>query len=96
MLNLTKIPSHMRYDVEQYAYDGILHGDFLKAVMENKLVEAFVHADLANASTMNSWASFLYNDLSSDAWGSPEKVAAWCKARQADVIRRKQSDDTPQ
>ena len=88
MMNLEKIPAHMRSGVELYVYDGIPPGSFLTAVLENKLVEAFMHADEINRAAMFAWADFMYNEMPSGSWRSAERVAAWCEARRTSPIDR--------
>ena len=88
MMNLSKIPPYMRGGLELYVYEGILPGGFLTAVLENKLVEAFMHADEVNAAALRDWASFMYWEMPTQSWRNWEKVEAWCKERQADPIER--------
>ena len=71
------IPRHMRDGVTRYIEQGIPGGSFLTAVMENNLVQAYNRADESNTEAMHGWAAFLYGYLPTNAWGSPEKVAAW-------------------
>lgn len=81
-VKLDRIPEHMRHGVEMYLDYGVAQGGFLQAVLRNDLVGAFGTADSINQAAMLDWATFLYNDMPVDAWGSKEKVEAWCKARQ--------------
>lgn len=59
-------------------------GDFLRAVLENKLVESFGRADDQNIRAMFQYASFLYNEAPRDSWGSAEAVDNWLIAKQAE------------
>jgi hypothetical protein len=52
-------------------------GDFLRAVLENNLTEAFGRADDGNARTLHAIVAYVYNELPSPSHGSPEKVKAW-------------------
>ncbi len=61
----------------RYKDHKIPTGDFLKAVLENNLVEAFRRADLENRRDMYEIVQFCYNELPASAWGSPEKVKRW-------------------
>jgi hypothetical protein len=45
--------------------------------LENKFVEAFMHADDINAACMRDWADWLYNDCPGIARGDPQTVNAW-------------------
>ena len=79
MTRYDRLPEHMRESARQYVEEGRATGRFLTAVLENKLVEAYSYADDENTAAMRAWAGWLYSDISADAWGSPEKVAAWRK-----------------
>lgn len=76
-INYSTLPDHMQEGVRQYIEKGRPIGDFLTAVFENDLVEAFGRADGINAAAMREWAKFLYNQAPAPCWGSKEKVAAW-------------------
>lgn len=75
------LPEHCRGGMRRYVEDGLMPGDFLTAVLENNLVEAFARADDINIHRLFDYANFLYNELPISAWGSPEKVERWA-ARQ--------------
>ncbi len=79
------LPEHMREGARDYVERGWKPGDFLRAVLENNLVEAFGHADLINRLAMDDWAKWLWNEAPKGCWGSPEKVAAWIKAKGGDA-----------
>ena len=81
MLNYNNLPLHMQPSISRYIEHGITPGSFLLAVLENKLVESFAHADEDNRASMFFWAEWLYNEAPAAAWGSPEKVKAWTEAR---------------
>ena len=75
-----KLPPHMREGMKLYVEYGVMTGSFANAVMENKLVEAYMYADQENTHAMRSWANWLYNDAPRypvPCWGSPEVVAHW-------------------
>ena len=74
---LRGIPDYMVEDLARYLFDRCLYSDFLRAVLENKLVEAFIMADDDNRDAMHGWATLMYSDIPYDARGSAEKVRAW-------------------
>lgn len=74
-----QLPEHIRDSVRKYIEDGRPVGDFLTAVFENNLKEAFMRADDINTSKMKDIVGFMYNHAPSPCWGSPEKVAEWLK-----------------
>jgi hypothetical protein len=52
-------------------------GDFLRAVLENDLLTACAHADHINRTRLYRIVQFVYSQLPSPCYGSPEKVNAW-------------------
>lgn len=71
------IPWHMREGVEAYVVYGRPTGDFLRAVLEDKLVMAFAKADDQNLLAMRAWAEFMYYHVPSVARGSSDAVEQW-------------------
>lgn len=69
--------------LQRYIKDRIPTGDFLKAVLENNLSEAFGRADEQNCVTLFHICAYVYNEIPSVAWGSEEKVAKWLEGRKA-------------
>lgn len=65
--------------LERYVQNKIPTGGFLKAVLENDLVEAFGQADDINKYRIGEIIKYIYNELPSLCWGSPEKVQNWLK-----------------
>ncbi len=79
MIDYSRLPEHMQGGMKSYIEDRFPPGGFLRAVLENKLVEAFGRADQINAERLKDYASFLYNEAPSSCWGSEENVEAWLK-----------------
>lgn len=71
------LPEHMRKGVWRYLSQGVEPGGFLRAALENKLVEAFGAADGKNIEAMRDWAKWLYNYCPVIAWGSKDRVDEW-------------------
>jgi hypothetical protein len=71
---------HMAPAVRRYIERGIPPGHFLCALLSNDLFEAFGRADDDNAAAMRDWTIFVYCELPSGCWGSPEAINAWCNA----------------
>jgi len=61
----------------RYIDEGIPTGDFLRAVLENNLIESLGRADEGNRIALFDITSFLYNVAPAPCWGSPEKVKKW-------------------
>ena len=84
------LPPHMHGGVFRYFEEGVPPGDFLRAVLENDLVGAFMRADDKNTYHMRAWAEFLYMyapGRPNGGWGSPEAVDRWLQEA-ADERRR--------
>jgi hypothetical protein len=74
---------YMAGAVQRYIEHGIPPGDFLTALFNNDLKEAFRRADAENTAAMREWVIFMVNEMPADAQGSPEKVWAWIKRHEA-------------
>lgn len=83
MTDYSRLPPHMQDTARRYIERGIPGGSFFMAVVENNLVSAFQKADEANTAAMQAWASWLYNEVPRNAWGSPEIVSAWVRRFQS-------------
>jgi hypothetical protein len=72
-------------DVPQTLHDGLTEyfaarrptGGFLRAVLENDLLQACLRADDVNRYELATIVLWLHHYASATGWGSPEKVAAW-------------------
>lgn len=74
-----KIPEHCRKGLKDYIENGVETGGFLRAVIENNLVEAFNRADLTNQERLRDYAWFLYNHAPVSSWGSKLNYETWIK-----------------
>ena len=81
MINYTLLPLHIRDGVKRYIEHGARPGHFLTAVIRNNLSETVGRADDVNLGRLHDIVSFFYNEAPGPCWGSPEKMAAWMKAR---------------
>lgn len=67
--------------ITNYVHDGVPPGGFVRAVLEDKLVESYNRADETSLAAIPALAHHLYNNVPSQAWGSKEKVDAWIEMR---------------
>lgn len=74
-----KLPPNLRAGFRAYIDDHHEPGDFIMAVLENNLRDAFGRADLVSRAALFDIVVFMWNDAPSVCWGSPEKVAKWLK-----------------
>jgi len=81
VIDYDKFPSpHVLSAVMRYIEEGIPPGDFLKAVICNKLKESFMWADETNIANMFGIVSWMYNHAPLQCWGSEEKMRAWLES----------------
>jgi hypothetical protein len=88
--------AHLIPGITRYVQARIPTGSFLKAVLSNDLKEACARADYLNQHLLFEIVAYLYNEVPSKCWGSPEKVQAWLAANNdkgiCSVCRRPQPD----
>lgn len=75
----TPLPEYMVGGLRRYVEHGIQPGKFLTAVLSNNLYRAVLYGDENNVPLLGQYIRYLLNNVSADAWGSPEKVEAWIK-----------------
>jgi len=63
--------------LERYVNDRCPTGGFLHAVLSNDLTEACARADMRNQRQLPEIVTYIYNNIPSISWGSPEKVEKW-------------------
>lgn len=78
--NYDLLPPYMQGGMKRYLENGIRPGDFISAVLQNDLVEAYRRADKINIAYMHNWVKFIYNHVPMRAQGSKEKFENWIKA----------------
>lgn len=75
---LALAPAHLREGLRAYLEDGRPTGDALWCVLADRpFSECAARLDDDAIAGARGLAQFLYNYAPSEAWGSPEKVAAW-------------------
>lgn len=72
-----EIPESIFGSLYRYAEDRIATGGFLKAVLSNNLQGACAQADAQNRVILHIIVMFIYSELPSESWGSPDKVKEW-------------------
>lgn len=60
--------------LERYRDHGVPTGGFLRACLCNQLAHAFMLADRDNVNLLEQIAMYLWWEMPSNIWGSPEKV----------------------
>jgi hypothetical protein len=76
--NLRRLPNtNLQGGIWRYVMLGIEPGGFLRAVLENDLLESFGRADEDNRACLFGICSWMYNNAPMECRGSPAKVKAW-------------------
>lgn len=72
------VPEHLHDGLIAYVVDGRQTGGFLRACLENNLVDAAMRAgaDLT-IEELRSVAKWIFNDAPPRCWGSPGVVKTW-------------------
>lgn len=68
-------------DLIAYRDHGQPPGDFINAVLENNLIEAFRCADAENTEDMHEIVSFVYNEMPCGCYGSAEAIKKWIEKK---------------
>ncbi len=71
--------------LDRYVEAMLPTGGFLKAVLENNLMETVHRADPGGLCNLPHIVSYVYNELPSGVWGTPERVEKWLALRAAEV-----------
>lgn len=79
--NYPGVPDHTRGALERYVFDRYEPGGFLTAVLCNDLMAAIARADSQNIQALKDICQFIYNEIPSNAWGSPKNIANWLDNR---------------
>ena len=83
-----RIPAYMHDSIVAYIMEGVRPGDFLTAVLQNDLCAAVNRADADNHRALRSWATFLYNEIPSQAWGSEQNFESWIASHNKSASER--------
>ena len=75
------IPPHMVGAILNYFNEKCPSGGFLRAVLENDLMEAVRRADGTNIDILYVYVAFLHHCCPYDTYGSKEIVKAWLDSR---------------
>ena len=68
------IPSRIKESIDNYVWYGRPTGDFVRAVLENRLMESIGRADERSLAAIDSICRYVYNAVPSGCHGSPEAV----------------------
>lgn len=91
------LPLILAEDMAAYVLRGVPPGEgsFQEAVLCNDLKESFGRADDVNREALFDIVSWCYCYLPAPAWGSAEKVTAWCALVQEHNERAQAQKDAP-
>ena len=88
------LPEHMVQPMINYFELGYEPGGFLRAVLENNLVEAFAHADHINKPRIGDFIQWLYWEAPGRpfGWGSRKAVDDWIKEAAIEKVKAEEHD----
>ncbi len=91
-----RVPHRYRAGLVRYIIDGVLPGNFLRAVLANDFVGAAVRADDEVSMTdLRSLAKWVFNECPMDRWGDSKAVANCVIAKENERARQHDIDHGP-
>jgi len=81
------LPRHMREGVKRYIEEGCEPGNFLSAIIQNKLKESFQYADDININKIRDFVQYFFSHAPAICWGSEERMENWIKRQGLKGIR---------
>lgn len=82
-----RIPAQVIASIYSYVEHRQAPGHFLTAVLSNDLFATFGRADKESRSTLNDLITFIYMEVRSDCYGTPEKVKQWLNPVQQGCVK---------
>lgn len=76
-VNYDGLPERLRGGVQRYLEHRLSPGGFLTAVFENDLMGALGRAGLENQRDIVRIATWVYNEMPGNCWGSVKIVEKW-------------------
>jgi hypothetical protein len=77
MIDYALLPESLRPGMRRYIEHGVPTGSFLRAALENKLVEAYLAADMENRFHLARIAEFIHLYAPPESCGSEANVREW-------------------
>ena len=81
------LPEGLQDGMRRYIEHGIRPGNFLTAVLENNLCQAFWHADLGNLPELRRIVNWCCEELPCVTWGSEKRVDEWIASQNGEKRR---------
>lgn len=78
-MNNNQIPDWVKDSLDRYVNHRIETGSFMRAVLENDLFEAINRGDKDSLEALPNIVRYIYNNVRSDCYGSPQRVREWLK-----------------
>jgi hypothetical protein len=88
-----RIRPDMVESLKDYFDYGVPPGDFLRAILENRLVESVAAADDDNLRNIQAYAEYLYNEAPRGTWGSAENVDNHIRRKFAEREERRKKNE---
>lgn len=75
-----RVPLETADQIVHYIHNGVPPGSFVRAVLENDLIQAVRKGDLENRAALSRIVEYLYCTCPTGAWMSEAQVEAWLGA----------------
>ncbi len=82
--NGQRVPVETMRGLQAYLLNGTPPGGWLTAVLSNDLSMAVLKADAENLAALPAIVAYVYQEVPSAAWGSPQKVRSWIARHEAE------------
>lgn len=92
--NLKHILGPLIGGFDRYVESGIEPGSFLRAVLENDLMNAVARADMFNVRKLDKICEYMKFYMPYDCWGNKEKVERWLAEKKIERIKNYEQTKT--
>lgn len=74
---VARIPENIKAGIDRFAELRVMPGSFVRAVLENNLLDAVCNADPQSLAWLKEIVQYVHWEVPGAAHGTPEKVKAW-------------------
>lgn len=84
------IPEHLKEGIDAWVESGRPTGSFLRAVLENDLLEAVNRADEISFANLRYIVGYLWSKCPCECWGSKKAVKEWRERKERERFEKDQ------
>jgi len=82
------LPEYIQGTTQRYIEHGVPPGDFLTAVICNKLRQSLMYANDTNTRRLFDIVNFFYNEAPGHCWGSVKDMNTWIEHKGMEGIKK--------